>query len=110
MAPTQTSGSTVTTDGTEQTLYTGSTAGTYQLYVSLNNMAISDEIELRLKIKTLSTSTSRVLWFQPFRHAQGADAAIAVSPPIAVVHEIAITITRTAGTDRSYEWSLVNYG
>ena len=97
------------TISTEHTLATITTAGTYQLLVELTNMVDGDELELRIKVKGRSGSTSRVLFFQTYKHAQGADAIVAISPPVPAPFEFVATLKQTAGTGRNFVWSIYQY-
>lgn len=90
---------------TEHTLSTQTTAGVYQLVVDASNLANGDVVTLRLKLKTLSGSTSALAFDQTLAHAQGSP--IFISPPVAVAHEIVATLEQTAGTGRSFDWSLM---
>jgi hypothetical protein len=94
---------------TEHTLATISAAGTYQLVVELTNMANNDVLELRIKIKGRSASTSRVVFFATYAHAQGANTAVAISPPVPAPFEFVATLTQTAGTGRAFIWSIYEY-
>lgn len=105
MATEQTSGQ-ITTDGTEQTLATVTAAGAYQFQIDANALADDDEIEIRIYQKVRTGTTSRVM-LGPFtlRHAQGED-DIWVAPALLAVHEYKVTIKRTGGVDRTYDWSI----
>lgn len=104
MAWTEALGGTVTTDGTEQTLTTQTTPATYVLVVDTNAMVNGDIIELRLKTKARTGSTSRVAYFATYAHVQGQPNKYSV--PVPVTTEIVATIKRVGGTDRAYVWSL----
>lgn len=106
MAVTENTGGSVTTDGTEQTLATVTTANTYVLVIDANAMANGDVIELRLKTKARSGGTSRLAYFATYANVQGQPNKYSVPVPVNV--EIIATIKRVAGTDRAYPWALLS--
>jgi predicted RecA/RadA family phage recombinase len=106
MAVTETnSGTQSATISTEHTLATITTAGVYQLRVDTANMANGDRLVLRAKTKTLSGGTSRQEFSGVWEHVQADKAA--VSNPCAIVHEVVFTLQQTAGTGRSFPWSVL---
>lgn len=107
MAVSENTGGTLTTDGTEQTLATIASAGTYQLLVELNGMGLTDEVEIKLYVKARSGSTSRVVWDQIYKFVQ-ADAVI-ISPPVPAPFEFKATLKRNAGSVTSIIWSIYQY-
>jgi hypothetical protein len=110
MAVSENTGGTQTaTVGTEHTLATVNTAGTYQLIVDLDNLANGDVVELRIKVKARSTSTAKVLFVATYSNAQGPDGALAISPPVPAPHQFIATLKQTAGTGRNFEWSIYQY-
>ena len=111
MAVSENTGGNQTADSdTEHTLATITVAGVYQLGVDLSNMVEGDELELRIKVKLRSASSSKVAFFAAFAHDAGADGAIVYSPPIAAPFEIICTLKQVTGTGRSYDWSIYEYG
>lgn len=107
MAVTQTnSGTQSATISTEHTLATITTAGVYVLRVDLNNLANGDRVVLRAKVKALSGGTTRQLFVGVYEHAQ-AD-KIADSIPVPIAHEVVFTLQQTAGTGRSFDWSVLS--
>lgn len=99
---------TKTADGTLQTLNTTSpdlTDGVFQLAVGLVNMAAGDILELSILEKVEGTGgTQRLVWRGTYAHAQGE--LVAVSPPIILIHGWDMKLQQTAGTNRSYPWSI----
>jgi uncharacterized protein YhhL (DUF1145 family) len=47
-----------------------------------------------------------VAFYAAFSNAQGADAAIAVSPALVLMHGWDMSLLKTAGTDRAITWSI----
>ncbi len=99
------SGTQAATIGTEHTLSTQTGAGVYTLVVDLADLAAGDIVTLRLKTKVLSGGASRLAFVAEYAHAQAAPAAVSV--PVPVAHEITATLEQTAGTGRSFDWSLL---
>lgn len=102
----QAGGTQTATISTEHTLATVSTAGVYQLGVDLANLAAGDTVELRVKLKLRSGSTSRVAWFAQYTHGPGI-VPIVLSPPQATVVELVATLKQTTGTGRNFEWTII---
>ena len=106
MAPSQAaSGTQVATISTEHTLATITTPGTYVLRVDANALALGDRLVLRAKVEALSGGTRRLLFSGVFEHVL-AD-KIADSIPVPVVHGVEFTLQQTAGTGRSFPWSVI---
>ncbi len=107
MAVSQTnSGTQTATISTEHTLATITTAGVYILVVNMTNMAGSDELTLRAKEKVLTGSTSAVAHTAMYKGVQADKTTRSI--PIECVHELVFTLQQTAGTGRSFEWSVRN--
>lgn len=88
------------------TLQEVAVAGVYQVLLDLSAMANGDVFEVRVYEKVQSSSTKRVVSVFVFADAQGADNAIAALPPLHLMHGWDITIDRTAGADRTIEYSI----
>lgn len=99
-----TGGSQTATIGTEHTLATVTTAGTYVLAVDTGNMVDGDTLELRLKTKVRTGGTSRLAYFVTYVNAQ--DDPNKYSVPVPVITEIVATLKQTVGTGRAFPWSL----
>lgn len=106
MAVSEVDGGSVTTDGTEQTLTTQTTAATYVLVTDTANMVNGDMIELRLKTKARSGGTSRQAYVVTYQNVQGNPNKYSVPVPANV--EIVATIKRVGGSDRAYPWGLLS--
>lgn len=94
-----------TTDGTEQTLSTQTTNGTYVFAIDTANMVNNDAIEIKVKTKTRSGDTSRIAYYATYQNVQGEPNKYSVAIPITT--EIVVTLKRLSGTDRAYPWSLM---
>jgi hypothetical protein len=100
------SGTQTATVGTEHTLNTTTpetTDGVYQFYVDVANMALGDELEIRIKEKVISSGTQREVFYAKRSHAQTRPF---VSPTFILLHGWDFTIKQTAGTGRSFPWSI----
>jgi hypothetical protein len=102
-----------TVDGTEWSLTTDTggpdtetSDGIFQCFLDLNALALGDTFEFRIYEKTQSGDTQRVCFYGAFSNAQGADAAIAVSPALVLLNGWDMTLKKTAGTDRAITWSI----
>lgn len=98
---------TTATDGTEQTLRSETTTGTFVLILDRNAMLAGDVIEVRGKTKVLSGGTLRTIWVQEFRDAPNTDDIVSESIHILSDIQSDWTIKRTGGTDRSYPWKIM---
>jgi hypothetical protein len=109
MAVTENTSGSTTTDGTEQTLATITSAGNYQFRIDTDNLANSDAVEVRIKVEARSSeSTAKVLYKQTFAHDRG-EAVIFDFPWVAIPAsgQYVVTLKRVAGTDRAYPWSIL---
>lgn len=108
LSPNPASG-TKTTDGTEQTFASASAAsGTYVLRLDKNAMQDGDGVEIR-GYNSADASNQRVCFAYPiFNAVTSASELVHVSPPIITADYVKFTITRIAGTDRAYPWSVLN--
>lgn len=89
---------------TEHTLDTEIAAKTYVLTVNLSNMAAGDRVELRLKKKVLTGGASAVQYLATFTGDQVEE--VVDSIPVLSHFELVATLKQTAGTARTFEWSL----
>jgi hypothetical protein len=97
------SGTQTATIGTEHTLDSPSTSATYVFMVDTVNMANNDILELRCYDKVDATNL-RVIWKGTYQHIQVVIGK--ASPPLAVTAGAQFTLKQTAGTGRSYPWSV----
>jgi len=106
LSPNPASG-TLTTDGTEQTFASASAAaGTFVLRLDRINMQDGDVIEIRL-YNSADAANQRVQDVYSMSNA-ATSGVIHATPPIITADYSKFTITRIAGTDRAYPWSVVN--
>lgn len=104
MAWTQTTGSQSASIGTEHTLASPTTAGTYVLEVDTSNLVNGDLVELRVYNKVDGTNYRQV-WKGAYQHIQVDNNK--ASPPLALAGAGAkFTLKQTAGTGRSFPWAL----
>lgn len=100
------SGSQTATINTEHALGSAITAaGVYVLAVDTSNMVNGDVLELRIKTKVKSGSTSRVEYFATFAHAQSDPNKKCI--PVPIDTEFVATLKQTAGTGRSFDWNIL---
>ncbi len=105
MPTVNTSGTQAATISTEHTLATVTAAGTYVLVVDTNAMVLGDVLELRLYLKSLSGSTSRVAYAVSYANIQSDPVKLSI--PVPTTHEIKATLKQVAGTGRSFDWELI---
>ena len=98
-----TSGTQTATIGTEHTLSTQTTADVFVLAVNVTNMASGDTLELRAKTKVLTGGAAALAVLQTLTGAQ-TEKVVWLEVPSEWSCEF--TLKQTAGTGRSYEWSI----
>jgi hypothetical protein len=97
------SGTQTATIGTEHVLASPTTNATYVFSVDCVNMAVGDLVELRC-YDMVDGTNFRVEFKGTYQHVQGESAKI--SPPLAVTTQCKFTLKQTAGTGRSFPWSV----
>lgn len=99
-------GAQAATIGTEHFLGTDpdTTDGAFQFVVGLDVLADLDELEIRVYEKVRSTSTAQQIHVWTIVHAQSDDAFF--SPALILLHGWRFSIKQTAGTGRTFEWSI----
>ncbi len=100
------SGTQAATIAAEHSLAAPTAAKAYQLIVDLNNLANGDELELRVKQKVLSSGTAREFLVGTYANAQ--TQKIVASIPVTAPQGAEFTLKQTAGTGRSFDWSVVS--
>lgn len=90
---------------TEHTLSTQTLNATYILVVDTSNMVNGDVLELKIKTKVLSSSTSRIAIEAKFSNIQSDPNKYSI--PIPSNNEIVATLKQTAGTGRNFDWALL---
>lgn len=100
------SGTQVAVISTEHTLTTVTDVATYVLLVDMSNMAASDVVAFRGKTDVFGSTTARTTVYATFTNAQ-TDPDNYASIPLPVAHSGSFTLKQTAGTGRSFKWSVV---
>ena len=114
MARTILASGTVTTDGTEQTIRdeTGSEGKVLDALIDLGNSISTETIEVRVYTKVLTGGALRRIYFQKFVGAQDDEGTqrspIVYIPAITATTEWKLTIKKTAGTNRAYDWKVMS--
>jgi len=80
--------------------------GIFQAFIDLNALALGDVFEWRLYEKAQASDTQRVYHMVTWAHAQGTDAAGAVTPSFILINGWDMTLKKNAGTDRAISWSI----
>lgn len=94
----------LTANGTEQQLATGTTAGTYELVVDRSNMADGDTLVLNIYDQVTSSSSLVLARSVSFNNAQ--TEIVTKSIPFTCTHQYKVTLQQTAGTNRVWPWEL----
>lgn len=97
--------------GTAWSLTANSTAiatvtddGVYQCYLDLNALAKADVYVFKVLEKVTSSATQRVVYSVTFANAQTEPDW--VSPSLILMHGWDMTLLKSAGTDRTVDWSI----
>lgn len=97
----------ITTTAAEQTIGSALTSGkTAYLDLDAANMVAGDEVHIIAYTKVLTGSTARVYRRWVLRDAQGSEPNYQ-SPPIGARFSLEFKIIRIAGTDRSFDYTIV---
>ena len=104
MATSNSNGSQTATVTTEHTLATITTSGSFVIGVDASNMALGDELILRVKLKVRSTGTTRLAYEATYAHVQ--NEPVILSIPVASTNEIVFTLEQSAGTGRAFPWEI----
>lgn len=91
-----------TADGLEDTLTSGTSAGTYVLAVNCANMADGDTLELRIYGKANASDTEALIYFASFSNLQSSPLKLSI--PVAAPSDYKATLKQTAGSNRTYQW------
>ena len=100
------SGTQAATVGTEHTLATSTTGKTYVLVVDTGAMAAGDILELRIYTIVLAAGTERLAYIVVYAHAQSDPQKYSIPVPANISFKA--TLKQTAGTGRSYPWSVLS--
>jgi hypothetical protein len=93
------------TIGTETTLATDTSNGTFVLQVDTSNLVLGDLLEIRIYTINLSGGTLTQTWKGTYQHTQINNEKI--SPPIASDQSIKCTLKQVAGTGRTFPWKML---
>lgn len=102
------SGTQAATISTEHDLATDTASHVYVLVVDAGAMVAGDVVILRLYTKVLSGGTERLAYSATFAHAQGDPNKYSVPVPANI--SLRASLQQTAGTGRSFPWSLLAVG
>ncbi len=96
-----------TASGSEDTLASGTSApGVFQLRINTVNMADGDILELRVYTKANAGDTEGQAYYASMANAQ--NDVLKISLPVATAEDIRFTVKQIAGTNRTYQWSVLN--
>jgi hypothetical protein len=103
--------SSLVADGTEQDIGAAITnAGTFLLYVDLNNLINGDIVELRAKVKISSGGSYITLFNRSYAHDFGdpdVSEVLQVSVPITHIHGMKFTLHQVDGTNRTFPYQII---
>lgn len=85
------------------TLATVTTDGIYQVFLDASNMAAGDQYRLQVYEKVTSGGSKRVVSDATL---SGVQAGAYVTPTLILMHGWDVTLTKLAGTDRVFSWSI----
>jgi hypothetical protein len=89
-------------------LQTITTAGVYQVFLDpVTNLAKGDEFSLKIYEKARSGGTKRVVFQMKISDAQ---AELWCTPPLMLINGWDVTLIRTAGSDRAFDYSIRKAG
>jgi hypothetical protein len=80
------------------------TDGAIQVLVDTSNLVAGDTFEVQLLEKVLSGGTARVAWRQSVSGVQSQPCLM--SPTLLVIHGWDVQMRQTAGTGRTFPWSV----
>lgn len=107
LTPNPASGNT-TTDGTEQVLAssTSVTGGSFVFLIDTTNMVDGDAIELRV-FSNANSAAYMLAYFASFAGAQTDVLKTSLVVPVESTGRYKVSLKRTAGTDRAYQWKVL---
>ena len=79
--------------------------GVFQLFLGLTDMAVGDELQVRIYEKVLSSSTQRIVYQQNISGKLGVFGAGFVFPALVLMHGWDMTLDAISGTI-DIEWSI----
>lgn len=96
---------TITTDGTEQTIWDITADKHFAGWIFMHNMASGDSITVKIFGKDQNSAVMRVYKAPTFTGVQTSEPAYYI--PYLTTKQHKVTIQRTAGTDRAYTWQRI---
>lgn len=99
-------GTQAATISTKHTLSTAAGMGVYTLLVDASNMQAGDTLEIILGLKVTSVGTVRDVFVASFSDAQTTEPH-KISIPINAPYGCTAYLRQTAGTGRSFDWTLL---
>lgn len=81
------------------------TDGIYQVFLDLSNLTSTEEYQLKIYEKCLSSSTQRVIQEVIFSGAQTTE-PIYVVPGLLLMHGWTVTMKKNQGADKTIDWSI----
>ncbi|QQG66365.1 hypothetical protein [Desulfobulbus oligotrophicus] len=91
--------------GSEHVLATNTTTGIFVLVVDTNDMAVGDSLTLRIKTMAIGGGDTRLAYTLNYADLQGEP--VKYSVPVPSNNSITCTLEQTAGTARTFPWSLL---
>ncbi len=96
-----------TADGLEDTLASGTAvSGTFMPRIDLSNMADGDIVEIRGYTKANGSGSEGQSWVVSFANKQ--TDVVPPLPATPTAEDYKVTLKQTAGTNRTYQWSVLN--
>lgn len=107
MATQEASGSTtITTVGTEQTIATITTAKPFQVSIDITPLQAGEFLQIRLKKKVLSTSTSAAAFNGIVSWLDASVTPVIIIPGVLSISELDLTFNQLTGTARTFSWAV----
>jgi len=92
----------------EYTLADLTTPFTFVAQVDLSAMLSGDVVALQIYSKVVSAGSLLSAYYQQFFGAQGVGNVVSISLPVPSPYEWKLTINQTAGSARSFPWTVVS--
>ena len=103
--PSSVANGTLSASGSEQTLATVTSGGSFVLVTDCSGLAGGDKVELRIYTKTKSGGVERLSYTRRYANAQAEP--IKYSPPVPADVSFRATLNQVAGTLRAFDWSIL---
>lgn len=92
----------------EYTLADLTAPATYVALIDLSAMLLNDVVALQIYAAAKSGGTPKSTYYQQFFNAQTTGNIVAISLPVPSPFEWKLTLNQTAGSTRSFPWSVVS--